>query len=62
LGYFIGKLGRKNTSAIVVEEVEIPSDYHGILYIKFDTGNAWKLSLAKELREAGFKFDANKVF
>lgn len=62
LGFFIGKLGRKNTSAIVVEEIEIPSDYHGILYIKFDTGNAWKLALAKELREAGFMFDANKVF
>lgn len=40
LGYFIGRLGRKSGRMIVLEkdEVEIPSDLNGILYIKIDNG------------------------
>jgi len=26
-----------------------------------DSGNGWKIELARELRDAGFEFDAEKV-
>jgi len=58
-GYFIGKLGRQHVCGLVKGDLEIPSDYSGILYIDFDSGGAWKLDLLKELRAAEFQVDAN---
>lgn len=57
LGYFIGKLGRKRVCALFVEDVEMPSDYRGVLYIKIDTEGGWKTKLAQELVEAGIKIN-----
>lgn len=59
LGYFLGKLGRNRVCLLYKEGVEIPSDYHGVLYVPMDTGNGWRLELAKELKHAGFKIDMN---
>jgi predicted nucleotide-binding protein len=61
MGYFIGRLGRGNVCAITKGDIEIPSDYSGIIYIPFD-GNSWKLELVKELKEVGLKIDANDAF
>lgn len=61
LGYFLGRLGRNNVAVLYDESVEIPSDYHGVEYIKIDAQGAWKLRLAKELKEAGLEVDMNKV-
>jgi len=52
LGYFIGKLGRNKVCALKKEGVEIPSDYHGVLYIDIDTEDAWKTKIAQELIQA----------
>jgi len=52
LGYFMGKLGRNNVCALVRNNVELPSDYHGILYIEFDSNGAWKTKLAQEFVQA----------
>lgn len=38
LGYFTGKLGRARVCALYTGEVEIPSDIHGVIYIRFDEG------------------------
>ena len=62
LGYFTAKLGRKHTCALVKGEVELPSDYHGVLYIKMDDGGAWKSELVGELKEAKFDIDANRMY
>ena len=35
LGLFIGKLGRANVCALYSDGVEIPSDYHGVLYVRY---------------------------
>ena len=59
LGYFIGRLGRENVCALTKGEVEIPSDYSGVVYVSLDEGNGWKIGLVKELKAAGFKVDAN---
>lgn len=61
LGFFIGKLTRKNVCALYKEGVEILSDYQGVLYHPLDLGGGWKLALAKELKAAGFNIDMNKV-
>jgi predicted nucleotide-binding protein len=63
LGYFMGKLGRKNVVALHRSgtNFELPSDILGILYIPFDPYNGWKLSLAKELKGAGYDIDFGKL-
>jgi predicted nucleotide-binding protein len=58
-GYFIGKLGRNHVCALVEKDVEIPSDYHGVVYIDLDPAGHWKFDLVRELKAAGFDVDAN---
>ena len=58
LGFFLGNLGRDRTCALRKGDVELPSDYSGILYISMDD-RAWKLDLVRELKQAGLDVDAN---
>ena len=58
-GYFIGKLGRNRTCALIKGDVEIPSDYSGVLYIQMDDSDGWKFKLVQELQSAGYEADAN---
>lgn len=63
LGYFVGCLGRERVCILDVPCVEIPSDLFGVAYVPFDpAGDDWKLKLIRELKNAGFVIDANKVF
>ncbi|HMO45384.1 MAG TPA: nucleotide-binding protein [Rubrivivax sp.] len=59
LGFFAGRLGRNRVCALVKGQVEIPSDWHGVLQHSLDAGNGWQLDLARELRAAGFEIDLN---
>jgi predicted nucleotide-binding protein len=59
LGYFVGKLGRDRVCALYEPEVEMPSDFGGVGYVKFDREGNWKVLLAKELNAAGIKVDMN---
>ena len=59
LGYFAGVVKRSRVCALYEEGVEIPSDFHGVLYIKLDAD--WKLLLARELKAAGCAVDLNKA-
>jgi predicted nucleotide-binding protein len=61
LGYFIGKLGRSKVLPLYSDGVELPSDIHGLLYIPLDKAENWKFSIVKELKEAGYTVDANKL-
>ena len=61
LGYFIGKLGRRNVCAIKLGDLELPSDIIGIVWTPFDSYGAWKTALAVELKEAGHEIDLSKV-
>ena len=61
LGYFIGRLTRRNVCALYKHGVEIPSDFEGVVYIALDSAGAWKRSLAQELVEAGFAINLNAV-
>lgn len=61
LGYFLGVLGRERVVVLYSEGVELPSDYTGVEYIRFDTEGAWKLRVARELAAAGLALDLNKL-
>ncbi|HKZ02925.1 MAG TPA: TIR domain-containing protein [Pyrinomonadaceae bacterium] len=50
LGYFIRVLGRQRVAAIYQQDVEIPSDYSGVLFIPHDESGIWQLRLANEIR------------
>jgi predicted nucleotide-binding protein len=61
LGYFIGTLGRSRVCALYVEGVEIPSDFHGVVYVPYDAAGGWRLKLASEIRAAGLPVDMNRA-
>ena len=62
LGFFLGRLGRHRVVVLVKGDVEIPSDYSGVLFIQLDDRGAWKMQLIGELKSAGYSIDANRVF
>lgn len=59
LGYFVGRLGRSRVCALKRGDVEVPSDFGGVVYEPFDAGGAWKQALSRELQAAGFDIDWN---
>jgi len=59
LGYFIGRLGRSRVCALKRGDVEVPSDFGGVVYETFDAGGGWKKALSRELQDAGFDIDWN---
>jgi predicted nucleotide-binding protein len=61
LGHFEGKLGRDRVCILYTPGVEIPSDIRGVALYELDKAGAWRYSLAKELRDAGFPVDMNKL-
>ena len=64
LGFFIAKLGKDKVTALyrTANNFELPSDFAGILYKKYDGGDSWRFELAKELKASGFSVDMNKLF
>ena len=64
LGFFIGKLGRKNVCVLYQKEkdFEIHSDFKGVLLTPYDTSDTWKNELIQELKNCGHNIDANKLF
>ena len=55
-GYLMAKVGRRRVACLVKEQVEMPSDLHGI--VRINIGADVKSSapeIARELRAAGFK-------
>lgn len=61
LGYFLGRLGRERVLALLKGDVEIPSDYMGVVYAPYDDGGGWRQRLARELKSSGYEIDWNRV-
>ncbi|WP_334025267.1 nucleotide-binding protein [Burkholderia gladioli] len=61
LGYFIGKLGRSKVCALKRGELELPSDYLGVVWERMDDGGGWRQALGRELQAAGHAIDWNVV-
>ena len=62
MGYFVGKIGRGRVCLLRKGDIEGFSDFNGVIYTQMDAAGAWKLTLARELKAAGFDVDLNKVF
>jgi len=61
LGYFMGRLGRNRVCTLKKGEVDIPSDFAGVVWQPMDNGGGWRQSLGKVLEAAGYDIDWNKV-
>ncbi len=61
LGYFLGRLGRARVCALKRGQVEIPSDFAGVVWENMDANGGWRLALGRELEAASFEVDWNKV-
>jgi len=61
LGYFIGILGRARVCALKKGDIEIPTDFSGVLYTPMDDAGAWQLKLAREIKAAGIDVDLSKL-
>jgi predicted nucleotide-binding protein len=53
LGYFLSHLGQERVCALITPGLETPSDFDGIVYIRMDKAEKWKVELKRELRAAG---------
>jgi predicted nucleotide-binding protein len=60
-GFFVGALGRPRVAVLYEAGVTLPSDLEGLVYIAYDDHGAWKMQLARELKDAGFVVDMNKA-
>ena len=60
-GFFLGKLRRNRVCALLKGDVEIPSDYAGVVYINLDDSGGWRTELAIELQRAGLPVDLNDL-
>ena len=61
LGFFVGKLGRKKVCVLHKGDVEIMSDYQGVIYVSMYDDGGWQLKLAQEIQRAGIKVDLNRL-
>lgn len=62
LGYFAGKLGRESVVALHRGDIELPSDYDGVLYTPYDgDSGTWRGELVAELRESGYSVSADDL-
>jgi len=61
LGYFIAHLGTENVFVLKKGNIELPSDYDGIMYISMGDGDTWKMKLAKEIKFIGIDVDLNRI-
>lgn len=59
LGFFMGTLGRHRVCVLHTGDIELPSDYAGVLYLPLDAGGAWRFLLAKEMKASGMQIDLN---
>ncbi len=60
LGYFLAKFGRSRVCALLERNVDLPSDYQGMLWKSLEDGS-WEFQLAKEIKAAGIAVDLNKL-
>ena len=61
-GLLIGLMGRDRTCAIIKgNDLEIPSDIQGMIYEKIGDIKTEALTVAKVLKQAGYKVDASNL-
>jgi predicted nucleotide-binding protein len=62
LGYFMGYLGRDRVCVLKKGELEVLSDYDGVVYVPMDApGVDWRLKMAREIEDVGIEVDLRKL-
>jgi predicted nucleotide-binding protein len=61
LGYFLAKLGRTHVAALVKDNIETPSDFDGVVYIKINKTILWQEELIREMKAAGLAINHNLI-
>ena len=61
LFWFAGKLGRPRVCALMKGNVEIPSDFAGVIFTEMDERGAWRTEILRELAAAGYSIDWGKA-
>jgi hypothetical protein len=62
LGYFVGRLGRNRVFPLKRgDNLELPSDFSGVIYTPYDAAGHWRFELVRELKAAGYGVDANAL-
>jgi len=61
LGFFLGRLDKKNVAMLIKGDIEKPSDIEGIGFTVMEDNGAWKSKLADEMKAAGLNIDKNKI-
>lgn len=59
--WFAGRLGRQRVCALRKGDIEIPTDFAGVVYTDMDERGAWRAELLKELTAAGYSVDWGKA-
>ena len=62
LGYFAARLDRGHVAAIKKGDIEVHSDYSGIIYISYNDKGRWQFGLTKEMKSAGLPVDLNRLY
>ena len=57
-GYLMAKVGRNRVMSLVSGDIELPSDISGIVYISDED---WQISIAKEMKAAGYAINPNAI-
>jgi predicted nucleotide-binding protein len=52
---------KEKVCALYKQEIEIPSDYNGVIWIEYDSNSNWQLELAREIKASGIEVDLNKM-
>ena len=52
--FLMVKIGKNNVCALVSENVDMPNDISGAVYISMDKSDQWSNSIIKELKKAGY--------
>ncbi|MCI0914980.1 nucleotide-binding protein [Pseudomonas putida] len=55
-GYFLGYLGRERVCALKRGQVEIPSDFAGVVWTSMND-DGWNQALSRELQDGGYEID-----
>jgi Predicted nucleotide-binding protein containing TIR-like domain/Restriction endonuclease len=62
LGYFMGYLGRDKVCVLKKGNLELLSDYDGVIYVPMDApGIDWRVKMAQEIEAAGIDVDLRKL-
>lgn len=58
LGYFLDA-GRNRVCALCKGDIEIPTDYKGVIWVEMDPAGVWRFRLGPEMKAVGFDLDSN---